>query len=109
MSLFRIALVAAAVGVTGGAFSPLPAQAADHVRHSCLSKDAQREAVGSGQAVALAQALRNARLKHKGELVRARLCRRQNGLVYVLTLLPRNGKVTRAFVDAASGQLVGSR
>ena len=31
---------------------------------------------------------------------------RGDGLVYVLTLLARNGKVTRATVDAASGELI---
>jgi uncharacterized membrane protein YkoI len=30
-----------------------------------------------------------------------------DGLVYVLTLLSRNGKVTRATVDAANGTIVG--
>jgi uncharacterized membrane protein YkoI len=112
MALFRIAsnaaLIALPIAFLAAAWAG-PAQAAEHARHSCLNKEAQREAVASRQAVALAQALRAARVKHKGELVRARLCRRPNGLVYVLTLLPRNGKVTRAFVDAASGQLVGSR
>jgi hypothetical protein len=39
-------------------------------------------------------------------VVRARLCRRGTGLVYVLTLLAPSGKVTRATVDAANGELI---
>jgi uncharacterized membrane protein YkoI len=39
-----------------------------------------------------------------GEVVRARLCRQERGLVYVLTVLAQDGKVTQARVDAADGQ-----
>jgi uncharacterized membrane protein YkoI len=42
-----------------------------------------------------------------GTLVRARLCRRSEGLVYVLTVLGHDGKVARAVVDAVKGTLVG--
>jgi len=39
----------------------------------------------------------------------ARLCRGKDGLVYVLTVLGRDGKVARITVDAAKGNLVGGR
>ena len=42
-----------------------------------------------------------------GTLVRARLCRRSEGLVYVLTVLARDGKVAQLTVDAVKGTLVG--
>ena len=42
-----------------------------------------------------------------GTLVRARLCRGNDGLVYVLTVLARDGKVARLTVDAVKGTLVG--
>jgi len=42
-----------------------------------------------------------------GTLVRARLCRRPEGLVYVLTVLAHDGKVVRVVVDAAKGTPVG--
>ena len=42
-------------------------------------------------------------------MVRARLCHRGGRLVYVLTLLARNGKVTRATVDAANGSVISGR
>jgi len=80
---------------------------------SCLSKTEQRTAIARGEAVTLATAIRAVRgsVRGKGarEVVRARLCRQKNGLVYLLTVLARNGKVTHAVVDAATGKVVGAR
>jgi len=44
-----------------------------------------------------------------GAVVQARLCHGQDGLVYVLTVLARDGKVARMVVDAVKGTLVGER
>ena len=43
------------------------------------------------------------------EVVRARLCRQEGKLVYLLTLLARDGKVTHMAVDATSGKVVEVR
>jgi uncharacterized membrane protein YkoI len=77
-------------------------------RHACLTKAEQRAAVASHRAVSLAKAIRSARKHHrkKPEVVRARLCRRSGRLVYLLTLLAPNGKVTRVTVDATNGKLI---
>jgi uncharacterized membrane protein YkoI len=92
--------------------APLPA-AADEARVACLKPAEQRAAIASGQAVRLATAIRSVRgtLRGRGarEVVQARLCRGPNGLVYMLTVLARDGKVTRATVDAGSGRLVDAR
>jgi uncharacterized membrane protein YkoI len=81
--------------------------AADASPRTCLSKAEQRAAVASHQAVPLAQAIKSLHARdRRAEVVRAELCRRDNGLVYVLTLLARSGKVTRATVDAGSGELI---
>jgi uncharacterized membrane protein YkoI len=82
-------------------------------RH-CLNRAEQRAAISNGQAVTLATAIRSARGSVRGrgarEVVRARLCRNEGeGLVYVLTLLARDGKVTHATVDATSGKVVDAR
>jgi uncharacterized membrane protein YkoI len=84
---------------------------AEPVRHICLTKAEQRAAVASHRAISLGQAIKSARKhrKRKPEVVRARLCRRGTGLVYVLTLLAPNGKVTLATVDAANGELIKGR
>jgi uncharacterized membrane protein YkoI len=90
----------------------VPAFAADppHHRATCLSKAEQRAAVASHRAVPLAHAIKSVRAhRHGVEVVRARLCRHGDRLAYVLTLLARNGKVTRATVDAANGEVIKGR
>jgi uncharacterized membrane protein YkoI len=103
-----IQALAAAVVLTG---LSAPAVAAEH--HSCLTKAEQRAAIAHGQAVTLAAAIRSVRGSVRGrgarEVVKARLCREPDGLVYVLTVLARNGKVTHATVDASSGKIVDAR
>ena len=82
--------------------------AADGARGACLSKVEQRAAVATQQAVPLSQAIRSLHARgRRAEVVRAELCDRGGRLVYLLTLLPRSGKVTRATIDAASGEPVG--
>jgi uncharacterized membrane protein YkoI len=80
---------------------------------ACLNKAEQRTAIGHGHAITLSAAIHSARGSVRGrgsrEVVRARLCRETNGLVYLLTLLSRDGKVTHATVDATSGKVVDAR
>ena len=84
-----------------------PALAADPTDNACLNKVEQRSAVADRKAVPLAQAVKSLHAHgRRAELVRARLCRHGEGLVYVLTLLPRSGKVTRVTVDAANGEFI---
>jgi uncharacterized membrane protein YkoI len=88
----------------------VPAMGAER---SCLNKAEQRAAISNGQAVTLATAIRSVRGSVRGrgarEVVRARLCREADGLVYVLTVLARDGKVTQMAVDATSGKVVEAR
>jgi uncharacterized membrane protein YkoI len=72
-------------------------------RKSCLSPEERRAALAAHKAVPLAHAMRVVKAKVGGEVVKARLCRQERGLVYVLTVLARDGKVTQARVDAADG------
>ena len=83
-----------------------PARAAE-LAHACLDQKERRAEVESGRVVRLDTALRAVRSKMPGTLVRARLCRSNDGLVYVLTVLARDGKVARLTVDAVKGTLVG--
>jgi uncharacterized membrane protein YkoI len=98
--MMRIAAIAA---LSIGLFVP-----ADAAERSCLSKAEQR-----AHSVTLATAIRSVRGSVRGrgarEVVRARLCREANGLVYVLTVLARDGKVTHTAVDATSGKVVEAR
>jgi uncharacterized membrane protein YkoI len=86
--------------------SLVPARAAE-LAHACLDQKERRAEVESGRVVRLDTALRAVRSKMAGTLVRARLCHGNDGLVYVLTVLARDGKVARLTIDAVKGSLVG--
>ena len=102
-----LAIAAALIGMSAPAFA-----GSDEDR-SCLSKVEQRAAISGGQTVTLGAAIRSVRGSVRGrgsrEVVKARLCREQNGLFYLLTLLARDGKVTHTAVDATSGKVVDAR
>ena len=67
-------------------------------RPSCLSPEERRAVIAARKAVPLAHAM---------HVVKARLCRQDNSLVYVLTVLSGSGKVLQARVDAANGNWLG--
>ena len=83
-----------------------PARAAELAR-VCLDQKERRAEYDTGKVVRLATAIRVAKSRIAGTVVRARLCRGKDGLVYVLTVLARDGKVTRLTVDAVKATLVG--
>ncbi len=81
--------------------------AADTLSHraACLTKAEQRSEVAAKRAISLGQAIKLLREQRKhSDVVRARLCRHDEKLVYVLTLLGRSGKVATATIDATSGE-----
>jgi uncharacterized membrane protein YkoI len=85
-----------------------PAAASDTAHdtaHACL--DQRERHAEAGKVIPLSTAMRTARARMPGTVVRARLCRGSDGLVYVLTVLARDGKVARLTVDAVKGTLVG--
>jgi uncharacterized membrane protein YkoI len=82
----------------------LPGVASAAERKSCLTPDERRAVIAAHKAVPLAQAMHVVKAKVRGEVVKARLCRQALRLVYVLTVLAQDGKVTQARVDAADGQ-----
>jgi uncharacterized membrane protein YkoI len=77
--------------------------------HACLNQKERRALIDNGSVMRLAAAMHNVRGHVTGTLVRARLCHRGDGFVYVLTLLAHDGKVTRIALDAVKGTLVGER
>jgi uncharacterized membrane protein YkoI len=104
MGMIRVLTIAALAVLS------TPAIAGEVAHRVCLSKAEQRAAISHGQAVTLAQVIRSVRgsVRARGsrEVVRARLCRQGNDLVYLLTVLSRDGKVTHTAVDATSGKVV---
>jgi hypothetical protein len=114
MNRARIAVAFAAWLVAGmAALGPLAAAAADRHPRTCLSKAEQRAAVAAHRALPLGQVRNNLNLGNRkgmrGDVISARLCTGQHGLVYVLTVLARSGKVSRVTVDAASGAVIRGR
>ena len=75
------------------------------LEYSCLNQKERHALVESGSVIRLAAAMHAVRNIAPGTLVRARLCRRPEGLTYVLTLLAHDGKVTHVAVDAVKGTL----
>jgi uncharacterized membrane protein YkoI len=82
----------------------MPSLAAAAERKACLSQDERRTIISTHKAVTLARAIHVVKARLGGEVVKARLCRQEKGLVYVLTVLARDGKVIQARVDAADGK-----
>ena len=94
------------IGLALGCFAPERAVAAE--RRACLTPEERNAAIAARKAVPLGRAMRVVKARLGGEVVGARLCRLEpKGLVYVLTVLARNGKVTQARVDAADGHWLG--
>jgi uncharacterized membrane protein YkoI len=83
----------------------IPAPAGAKAKLACLDQKERRAESESGQLVRLGAAIKVARSRMPGTVVRARLCRANDGLVYVLTVLARDGKVAQIAVDAVKGTL----
>jgi len=76
----------------------------------CLSQEHRRAAIASHKAMTVGRAIALAKKRYAGDVVRAKLCEGEHGsLRYVLTVLARDGKVTRLLVDATSGKLLNAR
>jgi len=99
MSLLRSVLTGLALGASAAACGG--AYAADR----CLAPNEQKAKTAAHSVVPLSRAMRT--VKQRGEIIHARLCERNGRLVYVLTVLGRNGKVAQASVDAADGSALG--
>jgi len=73
----------------------------------CLSGNEQRAKTATHAVIPLSRAMRAVRAH--GEIIRARLCEHGGRLVYLLTVLARDGKVAEAGVDAGNGAVVTLR
>lgn len=82
---------------------------APRAQEACLSSAETQEAVSEKRAVAPVVALRSAREHAGGETLRARLCRHEENLAYLVTALRKDGKVLRVVVDAMSGSVIETR
>ena len=112
VALASVAMLAVA-HAQQGAPGPAPAHPHKDAARACLDQKERRAESESGRLVRLAIAMRVVKKHMPGTVVRARLCHGHDKdghdrLVYVLTVLARDGKVARIDVDAVTGTLVGS-
>jgi hypothetical protein len=108
MPVSQLLRILSLFGLLAGSLVALPAFAAIPPEHGCLTKAEQRAAVAANKAISLVQAIKLLRNRgHRAEVVRARLCRHDETLVYVLTLLGHSGKVTSVSIDAGNGEPAG--
>ncbi len=72
---------------------------------ACLSSEQMREAIFAGHAVPATAATRAARDASAGDVVRVRLCRENDNLIYRITMLQRDGRVGHVTIDGSSGKV----
>ncbi|KAB1072839.1 PepSY domain-containing protein [Methylobacterium planeticum] len=109
-----VALATGAIGTLaeeGAATSPplTQVQSAPPPRaENCLTAADLREAVAERRVIEPVAAIRAARtVIPRAEIQRASLCRHDEGLVYMLTALRRDGHFVHVMVDAKTGEVAG--
>jgi uncharacterized membrane protein YkoI len=102
----RFALLALVLaGLAPVSFDPADAES----RMRCLTTEQQRAAISERRALPLATVRRAVRKRVPGDAVRVRLCLDSDRLIYLLTVLPRDGKVRRVIIDARNGSVISIR
>jgi uncharacterized membrane protein YkoI len=112
MMRFALPVMIFAIGASPALAGPeetLRVVASGRGSQTCLSDSELRDEIAAKRAIPQASALRAARSAVSAEPVRARLCRRDGALVYVITALAKDGKVTRITLDAETGRVIGQR
>jgi uncharacterized membrane protein YkoI len=75
----------------------------------CFSAEETRQQVQRHGLVNLSEVANSVRPQMRAEMISARLCEVGGSLVYLLTMLERDGRVRRYTVDARSGHLINDR
>ena len=74
--------------------------------HPCLSPREMQEVVSSERVVAPALAIAAAkRAVPNAEMLRANMCRDRDALIYVISVLRKDGRVVHVVIDARSGKI----
>lgn len=71
---------------------------------TCMSPSEARNAISRKKLANPLSALRAVARRSQAEPLRSRLCRMNERFVYEMTMLRRDGKVLRVFVDAQDGR-----
>ncbi|WP_262271022.1 MULTISPECIES: PepSY domain-containing protein [Microvirga] len=95
-------VVIASWGMVGAA----SAQSAAAALKNCLPPREMQEAVAAKGVVAPASAVMTARRQIPGaDVVRASLCRNSDDLVYVISVLQKDGRIVQVTIDGPSGRV----
>ncbi|MDB5643858.1 MAG: uncharacterized protein JWN07_3175 [Hyphomicrobiales bacterium] len=105
-TLLILSALAATLGGHPVRFAAAPGSDAGR---ACLSAAETRENVSAHHLREPMALLREAASQTRAEPLNARLCRWNEQFVYEMSLLRRDGRVVRVFVDAASGSRVNAR
>jgi hypothetical protein len=97
-----LTIILLALALTPAGAGPVAAQA------GCLSQGETVAAVRDGQAMPFEEVVPR-EMRSPSGLLGVRLCRDNGILVYVVSTLTGNGRVTHLAVDARSGRVVGKR
>jgi uncharacterized membrane protein YkoI len=70
----------------------------------CLTEAEVRDVVNNRIVIPQIQALRLARSTTGGDAIRASLCRVDDGFIYIITMLARDGKLERVRIKGETGE-----
>jgi uncharacterized membrane protein YkoI len=103
MLYFIVAFVGAYLGGSAAA------SAQSEPDRVCFSTAETREKILAHGLYEPFRAMRSAASHSQAEAIGVKLCRWNEELVYEMSLLRRDGRVIRVFVDAKTGQVIGSK
>lgn len=110
--LAALALVAFGGSVQAEEMPPEPPPVLHHGRgekspkSACLSSHETRLLVERGDVIPVHKAMQIARSRISGEVVKARLCPDGEQLIYLLTLLDKNGQISVMGMEARTGHIL---
>lgn len=103
MIFFLVAAVGAYLGSSDAARTE-----AEH-EHVCFSAAETRDKILAHGLFEPFHVMRNAAGRLQAEALGVKLCSRRDELVYELSLLRHDGRIIRVFIDAKTGQAIGSK
>ncbi len=80
-------------------------QGAQAQERACMGQAEMRQALEAHTLIQPADAMRRARVAAPGDVIRLRLCREAEHLVYQVTTLRKDGGVVRVTIDGTSGKV----
>jgi hypothetical protein len=109
MAALAVACRAAVLFLTTACVAARAAEAEPHaapLKPLCLTASETRDEVRAHKLLEPFAALKSAAQQRKAEALSARLCHAGDEFIYEITLLHRDGRLTRVQMDAGTGKLI---